>query len=291
MRVRQSRRRLGAVLVIGAAAFALLVRVGLPALLHGLGLHPDPERRTFELAGRRALIVATNQAVLGDTGESTGVASSEVTVPYYQFLDAGMEVDLASVRGGRIPVDPQTLSWVMRSADDDRALADPVLQTKLAGSKKVADLDFTQYNSVFLAGGWGAAYDLGFSDDLGRGISAASAAGRIVGGVCHGPLGLLRATTPDGRPLVAGRRLTAVTDKQVRELGIEVTPQHPETELRRAGAQFESQTAFRDVFATHVVVDGNLVTGQNQNSGAETAQRMMTLLAAQPSQASEGANR
>jgi len=290
MSARPRRRRL-AVLGIGVAALVLLVRFGLPALLHGLGLHPDPAQRSFALAGRRALIVATNQAVLGDTGEPTGVASSEVTVPYYQFLDAGMDVDLASVRGGRIPVDPQTLSWVMRAPDDDRALADPVLQAKLADSKTVADLDFTQYDVVFLAGGWGAAYDLGFSHDLGRGISAASAAGKIVGGVCHGLLGLLRATTPDGRPLVEGRRLTAVTDKQVRELGVEVTPQHPETELRRAGARFESQTAFRDAFATHVVVDGTLVTGQNQNSGAETAQQMMTLLAAQPSQASEGASR
>jgi putative intracellular protease/amidase len=73
--------------------------------------------------------------------------------------------------------------------------------------------------------------------------------------------------------------LTAVTDKQVRELGIDVTPQHPERELRRAGARFESSTAFRDFFANHVVVDGTLVTGQNQNAGTETAQKMMQIVA------------
>ena len=280
-----TRPRIGAVL-LSLVVLALTVRFGLPTLLHGLGLHPKPVQRSFDLAGRRALIVATNQDVLGDTGKPTGVASSEVTAPYYEFLDAGMEVDLASVRGGRIPVDPQTLLWLIRARYDDRALADPVLQEKLASSKKVGDLDFTQYDVVFLAGGWGAAYDLGYSDELGRGISAANAAGKVVGGVCHGPLGLLRARTPDGRPLVEGRRLTAVTDKQVRELGIDVTPQHPETELRRMGAKFESQTAFRDFFASHVVVDGNLVTGQNQNSGAETAQKMMDLLAAPASRAS-----
>ncbi len=280
-----ARRRIGAVL-ISLAVLALLVRFGLPALLHGLGLHPEPEPRAFDLAGRRALIVATNQDVLGDTGKPTGVASSELTAPYYEFLDAGMEVDVASVRGGRIPVDPQTLLWLIRAPYDDRALTDPALQEKITGSRKVGDLDFTQYDVVYLAGGWGAAYDLGYSDELGQGISAASAAGKVVGGVCHGPLGLLRARTPDGRPLVEGRRLTAVTDKQVHELGIDVTPQHPETELRRAGAKFESDTAFRDFFASHVVVDGNLVTGQNQNSGAETAQRMMELLAARPARAS-----
>jgi putative intracellular protease/amidase len=280
MSARNAARRRIVPVLISLAVLALLVRFGLPALVHGLGLHPVTERRSFELAGRRALIVATNQDVLGDTGKPTGVASSELTAPYYEFLDAGMEVDLASVRGGRIPVDPQTLLWFIRAPYDDRALADPTLQEKIASSKRVGDLDFTRYDVVFLAGGWGAAYDLGYSDELGRGISAAHAAGKVVGGVCHGPLGLLRAHAPDGRALVEGRRLTAVTDKQVHELGIDVTPQHPETELRRAGAKFESQTAFRDFFASHVVVDGNLVTGQNQNSGAETAQKMMEQLAA-----------
>jgi putative intracellular protease/amidase len=277
-----ARRRVGAVLV-SLVVLALLVRFGLPAALHGLGLHPDHEGRTFDLAGRRALIVATNQDRLGDSGKATGVASSELTAPYYEFQDAGMAVDLASVRGGRIPVDPQTLLWLIRAPYDDRALDDPVLQEKLARSKKVGELDFTDYDVVFLAGGWGAAYDLGYSDALGQRITEANAAGKVLGGVCHGPLGLLRARAADGKPLVEGRRLTAVTDKQVHELGIDVTPQHPETELRRAGAEFESRTAFRDFFANHVVVDGNLVTGQNQNSGAETAQKMMELLAARAS--------
>lgn len=73
-----------------------------------------------------------------------------------------------------------------------------------------------------------------------------------------------------------------MTDKQIRELGIELTPLHPETELRKAGVVFESQTAFRDLFATHVVVDDEqrFVTGQNQNSGLETANVMMQALAA-----------
>ncbi len=74
--------------------------------------------------------------------------------------------------------------------------------------------------------------------------------------------------------------MTGVTDKQIKELGIEITPQHPETELRKAGVIFESQTAFRDMLATHVVVDDEqrFVTGQNQNSGRETAQKMLAIV-------------
>ena len=81
--------------------------------------------------------------------------------------------------------------------------------------------------------------------------------------------------------LIAGRRMTGVTDKQIKELGIEITPQHPETELRKAGVIFESNTRFMDFLATLVVVDDEerFVTGQNQNSGRETAHRMLELVA------------
>jgi putative intracellular protease/amidase len=85
----------------------------------------------------------------------------------------------------------------------------------------------------------------------------------------------------NGSPLVEGKTMTGVTDKQVVELGIEITPLHPETELRKQNANFVSSTALRDMFATYVAVDGNIVTGQNQNSSGETAQTLMRLLAEQ----------
>jgi putative intracellular protease/amidase len=264
----------GLLLLVGV----VLLRFGLPGALHAAGLHPDYERGEFALEGRRILLVATNHDVLGEGGDPTGVAISEVTEPYYDFLDAGIQVDLASPRGGVIPVDPQTLFWVMSTPSVDRYREDPALQAKLENSIPISEIDISDYDAVCLAGGWGAAYDLGYSEELGEKITEANANGAVIGGVCHGPLGLLQAKAPDGSPLVAGRRLTAVTDKQVQELGIDVTPQHPERELRAAGAVFESDTAFRDVFATHVVVDENLVTGQNQNSGGEAAQRVMELL-------------
>jgi putative intracellular protease/amidase len=100
----------------------------------------------------------------------------------------------------------------------------------------------------------------------------------VIGGICHGPLGLRNAVAEDGRPLVEGRRITAVTDTQVQQLGIDSTPHHPETELRAKGAIFESESGFRDVLANHWVVDGNLVTGQNQNAGPMVAREMLRLV-------------
>ncbi len=246
------------------------------ALLRTLGVHPDdaaPVR--LDLSGRMALCVATNHGVL-DVGVPTGVFGSELTVPYYAFRDAGLRVDVASPRGGLVPVEPLSMKEALRTEDDDRMLDDDVLRGQLAASLAVADVDFAAYDLVYLAGGWGAAFDLGQSEALGQGMSAAYAAGRVLGGICHGPLGLLRARRPDGELVVKGRRLTAVTDRQVEQLGVSITPLHPESALRAAGALFEcARHPVRDFLANHWVVDGDLVTGQNQNAGPMVARLMM----------------
>ncbi len=239
------------VLVVLGLAFWL----GLPAGLRAMGLHPHYSGPKAQFPGGKALIITTSHDRLGDKGSKTGVFASEMTAPYYEFKDGGMKVDLASIKGGQIPIDPLSFKWFIKSSYDDRYLKDSEFQRKANQSLRIDDLDFTGYDIIYLAGGWGAAYDLGFSEVLGQKISQAYSAGKVIGGVCHGPLGLLLAKDENGAPLVKGRRLTAVTDKQVKELGITMTPQHPERELRAAGAQFESQTAFRDIFANHVVVD------------------------------------
>lgn len=145
-------------------------------------------------------------------------------------------------------------------------------------SLKIDDVNFLEYDIIYMAGGWGASYDLGYSEILGDKITEAYAEGILMGSVCHGALGFLKAQDIDGTPLVKGRQITAVSDKQLEELGITATPMHPETELRKLGADYQKNEAFRDFFATLVMVDGNLVTGQNQNSSGETAQTLLKLL-------------
>ena len=270
-------------LVVLAGTFVL----ALPTIIHKAGLHPEYHGPTFELPGKRALIITTSHGVLAAPGETdgpaTGVAASEMTHPYYTFLEGGMSVDVASIKGGKIPIAPDSLGRIVRTPHDERFLNDSVFKAKAEKSIKIDDIDFSEYDIIFLAGGWGAAYDLGYSDLLAKKISNAYYADRkpVIGGVCHGVLGLINAKDRDGNLLIAGRRMTGVSDKQVKGLNIEVTPQHPETELRKAGALYESQTAFRDLFATHVVVDDEkrFVTGQNQNSGLETAHKMMQVAA------------
>jgi putative intracellular protease/amidase len=264
------------IVLVGVIA---LILIFLPQILSWIGYHPAYDQAEYDLVGKKALVIATNHDTLGDTGNVTGVYGSELTIAYYEFLDAGMTVDIASPAGGEIPFEPVSLRWPLRSHADKRYLDDADAQNKTQNSLSIEEVDFLDYDIIWMAGGWGASYDLGYSEVLGEKISEAHVAGILLGSVCHGALGFRMATEVDGRPLVEGKTMTGVTDKQVEELGIEITPLHPETELRKHNAIFVSDTAFRDFFATYVAVDGNIVTGQNQNSSGETAQTLLLMLA------------
>lgn len=276
------------IFLFSALILAGIFVLALPAIVHKAGLHPEYQGPKVTLPGKRALIITTSHDVLAAPGEvegpATGVMASELTHPYYVFLDGGMDVDVASIRGGQIPIDPQTLNFVLKSPEDKRYLNDPIAQSKVAHSIAITDVDIDQYDILFLSGGFGAAYDLAQSPELAIKVSESYYGDKnaVIGGVCHGVLGLVNAQDQGGELLIAGRRMTGVTDKQIKELGVDITPLHPETELRKAGVLFESQSAFRDFFATHVVVDEEqrFVTGQNQNSGLETAHKMMQIIAA-----------
>jgi len=267
-------------------SFLIVIALALPSILNFAGLHPKFDGETFNLQGRKALIIATNHGVLNKPGEidgkPTGLFLSELSIPYYDFKKANIKVDIASIKGGKIPLEP--VPFFIETTEDKRFKKDQETMNLLQNSIPIKDVDFTEYDIIFISGGWGAAYDLGFSELLGEKISDAYYSSQaIIGGVCHGVLGFINAKNEDGGLLIAGRKMTGVTDKQLKELGIFFTPQHPEEELKKAGVIFQSETAFRDVFATLTVVDDEkrFVTGQNQNSGHETAYRIMEILNSQ----------
>ena len=267
-------------------AVILLFIAFFPTITKSMGLHPDYDGPSYTVEGGKALIVTTSHGVLSrpdeTEGKATGVVSSEMTHPYYVFLEAGMDVDVASIKGGEIPIDPSSFAYPVISDEDKRFQKDEIFQAKAKNSMKIDDVDFTEYDVVFLAGGWGAAYDLEQSDVLAQKITDAyySEKETIIGSVCHGALGLVNAKDRDGNILIAGRRMTGVTNSQLEDLDIAFTPKHPEPELKEAGVIYEYESAFRDFFATHVTVDDEqrFVTGQNQNSGLEAAHKITGIL-------------
>jgi len=231
----------------------------------------------------RALIVTTSYGEpLQPSGKQSGLTLEEATAPYYTYLDAGCTVDIVSILGGAVPYsteDPNTPS-VVRFLHDDDAM------TKLNNSMIITEVDFADYDLVFMAGGWGAAFDLGYSVDLGTRVAGALEAGApLISSTCHGALGFVQANKTDGTPWVAGLKVTGVTNNQIEQLGIDgETPMHPETELVELGADYQCVHGTNlggDVCATSTsceLGDGAgpiLFTGQNQNSACAAAQRQL----------------
>lgn len=272
-------------IIIGVLAILLVFSLAAPSILKSFGFHPDYEgHQEYDLSGKKALVVTTSHGVLNKPGETdgpaTGVFASEMTIPYYEFFDANMEVDVASIKGGDIPIDPFSFRRALKSDQDKRYLEDEAFQAKTKHSIPVETLDFKDYDVVFFAGGWGAAYDMANEMVAEKVTEAYYNSDVLFGSVCHGALAFTEARDSTGEYLVKGRTMTGVTQKQLQQFGIEFTPKHPEEELMKAGADYQAEHKRVDPFATLTVIDEEkrFITGQNQNSSHETAQLIMKTL-------------
>lgn len=217
----------------------------------------------------RILMIVTSQATMGVGGAPTGVWFEELATPYYAFVDADVEVDIAAVAGGRIPIDPHSLQAAGGNPPSvERFLQDQAAMDKLGHAEKLDDLTSTRYAALFLPGGHGTMWDLPANPALSSLLAAAWRSGKVVAAVCHGPAGLLGVKDESGRPLVAGRRVSAFTNAEEAAAGLSGAVPFPlETRLRELGARYESGPNFQP----YAVRDGKLVTGQNPASSEAVA--------------------
>ncbi|MFP8966802.1 type 1 glutamine amidotransferase domain-containing protein [Pokkaliibacter sp. CJK22405] len=207
-----------------------------------------------------------------DDAAATGVWFEELTAPYYLFQEAGVNVTLASIQGGEVPIDPHSLD---DSPSVLRFQADTAAMQALSNSLCIDALKAQDYDAIFLPGGHGTMWDCATSTTLAALLTEAWAQGKILGAVCHGPAGLLNVKDTLDQPLVAGRRISAFTNTEEALAG--KTGQVPfllETALKEQGALHERTSDF----APLAVVDGLLVTGQNPASSAPVAEAMLALL-------------
>lgn len=225
----------------------------------------------------KILMILTSHASLGDTGQPTGVWFEELSTPYYAFVDAGAQVDLASIAGGAIPVDPHSLDAApAQPASVTRFLHDTTAMARLTGSMRIDDVRADGYSAVFLPGGHGTMWDLPASPRLAELLGQAWQQGKVVSAVCHGPAGLVNVKDASGQPLVAGRRVAGFSNAEEDAAGkTAVVPFLLETRLRALGAQYQHGPDFQP-FALR---DGRLVTGQNPASSAEVARLVLEALA------------
>lgn len=222
------------------------------------------------------LMVATSADRMDPGTEPTGVWLEELTTPYYAFRDAGAEVTLASIAGGAIPIDQRSLAGEGPNAlSVERYFRDSALQAEVAATPAVTAVEFAGYDALFLPGGHGTMFDYPGSAALARLVEQFDRAGKIVAAVCHGPAGLVAAKKADGTPFVSGRLLAAFTDSEERAVSLDqAVPFLLESRLKELGARHEAGPDF----ASFALRDGNLVTGQNPASAADTAELVLEVL-------------
>lgn len=222
------------------------------------------------------LMVLTSHDALGDTGKKTGFWLEEFAAPYYVLADAGATIKLASPKGGQPPLDPKSDAADAQTDDTRRFKGDAAAQTALARTMKLTDLIPNAYDAVFFPGGHGPLWDLAEDPDSIHLIEHFAAGGRPIGAVCHAPAVFRRTKAADGRPLVFGRNVTGFTNTEEAAAGLtDVVPFLVEDMLVANGGVYSKGADW----APHVVVDGNLVTGQNPASSKAAAEALLKLLA------------
>ncbi|WP_336829673.1 type 1 glutamine amidotransferase domain-containing protein [Sphingobacterium multivorum] len=223
----------------------------------------------------KVLVVLTSHDQLGNTGEKTGFWVEEFAAPYYVLQDAGVDVTIASPKGGQPPIDPKSALPDFQTEATKRFDADKELQTKLANSLALDTINEQDYDAIFYPGGHGPLWDLTNDKTSIALIESFWAHNKPVAAVCHAPAVFRFVKDSNGQPLVKGKKVTGFSNSE--EEAVQLTAVVPflvEDELVKLGAQYSKGEDWH----SYVVKDGHLITGQNPASSEETAKALFTLL-------------
>jgi putative intracellular protease/amidase len=223
---------------------------------------------------KKVLFVVTSHEKLGDTGEKTGFWSEELAAPYYELLDNGIEIDIATPLGGQPPIDPKSEDPSAATEDTKRFDSDKVLLEKLKNTHKLADINQADYDAVFYPGGHGPLWDLAEDKNSEALISAFYSNNKPVGFVCHAP-GVLKNVKVNGEFLVKGKKVTGFSNTEEEAVGLtKIVPFLLEDVLQKNGAIYSKVGDWQP----YAVEDGLLITGQNPASSKLVAEKMLQQL-------------
>jgi putative intracellular protease/amidase len=219
-------------------------------------------------------MVLTSHDQLGDTGLKTGFWLEEGAAPYFVFRDAGVQLTLASPKGGQPPIDPKSDRPENQTPAQARFKKDEAAQEAFANTVRLTDVKAGDFDTVFYPGGHGPMWDLAEDPVSIALLESFYNSGKPIALVCHSP-GVLRHVKYKGEPLVKGKHVTGFTNGEEEEMKLtHVVPFLVENELLRLGAIFEKKADWQPFSIT----DGRLITGQNPASSTVTAQALLNLV-------------
>ncbi|OZS44259.1 type 1 glutamine amidotransferase domain-containing protein [Photobacterium sanguinicancri] len=223
----------------------------------------------------KILMVLTSHDKLGNTGHKTGFWVEEFAAPYYRFLDANVDITLASPAGGQPPIDPNSELEQSQTDATVRFNQDADAQQVLANTLKLADVSEHDYDAIFYPGGHGPLWDLVDDADSIALIESFWQAQKPVSAVCHAPAVLLNAKDQHGEFIISGKAVTGFTNSEETAVGLaEVVPFLLQDELVKRGGQFESAQDWHPL----AIRDGKLITGQNPASSEAVAEALLNAL-------------
>jgi putative intracellular protease/amidase len=223
----------------------------------------------------KILMVLTSHDQLGNTGKKTGFWLEEFAAPYYAFLDAGAEIMLVSPKGGQPPLDPKSDEADAQTDATRRFTQDSQAQSVLANTFPLGEVDPYNFDAVFYPGGHGPLWDLAEDVDSKTVIEAFYAANKPVAAVCHAPGVFKNVNSPDGDSIVKGKKVTGFTNSEEEAVGLtDVVPFLVEDMLKAKGGEYSKG----DDWASYVVEDGHLITGQNPASSEAVAAALIKRL-------------
>lgn len=228
---------------------------------------------SLAVAADKILIVSTSYSKLGNTGEKTGLWLSEASHPYTILTDAGYEVDIASVKGGRIPIDPNST----KEHDDinQSFLNEPNSANKLSNSLALKDVSGKDYIGVIFSGGHGSVWDFYPNTDIARIGTQMQKNNGVIAAVCHGVSALLSIKDLENNSIIKGKEIAGFSNSEERAIKLEKTvPFMLQDALEKQGAKYESG----ENFTAFVKVDGNIITGQNPQSSSLLAKEILKKL-------------
>jgi len=225
---------------------------------------------------KRILHVVTNVGHYDDPSHPTGLWLSELTHAWHVFADRGYEQVLVSPAGGPVPLEPRALKFPNYDKTAKAWRADPAQMALLENTPSPEQVDEADFDAVYFTGGHTVMYDFPDSEGLQRITAAMFERGAIVSSVCHGYCGLLNTTLSDGSHLIAGRKMTGFSWREEELAKVDkLVPYNAEQVAKDRGARYEKALL---PFVSNVVVDGNLITGQNPGSAKATAKRVAAAL-------------
>ncbi|HEY6503731.1 MAG TPA: type 1 glutamine amidotransferase domain-containing protein [Chitinophagaceae bacterium] len=223
----------------------------------------------------RILFVTTSHHIMGESTRRTGLWLDELATPYYIFKEAGAEVTIASPKGGLVPLDPKSQSILIVTSSAKQFLKDEEAMNFLAHSIVLEEVKAEDFDGVFLPGGHGPMWDLADNRILKQLLEKFNKANKPIGAVCHGVVGLISLQNEKEEFLVKGKNLTGFSNSEEESAGLTSTvPFLLETKLLSLGALYSRGSDY----LSYVIVDGNIITGQNPASSGETARKLLALV-------------